>query len=95
MAAHPWSRWQPEVEAVDPEAWARESAEIARTELHPPDLERGAPPPEGYRERAVELATRRVALAGYRLAAWLDDALGSGSGPDRDHQGRPGDRRPA
>lgn len=56
-------------------SWARESFELSLAEAYA--LERGHKPPSSYKDRAVELARERVALAGYRLAALLEDVLGT------------------
>jgi len=36
---------------------------------------RGAPPSAGYQAQALTVAEHRIALAGYRLATLLNDAL--------------------
>ena len=60
----------------DFEAWAQESNQIVRESLYPPDLERGRAPSSAYTDRAYDIALRRAALAGYRLADLLRDLLG-------------------
>ena len=55
----------------DFEAWARESNEIVRTSLYPPDLVRGEAPSAAYADLAYDTSLRRAALAGYRLADLL------------------------
>lgn len=79
MTRHPPSELEERIAVMDPRAWARESFEIARSRLYPPDLRRGGDPPPGYREEAREIAGARAALAGYRIAAWLNAVFGSGS----------------
>jgi hypothetical protein len=59
--------------------WARESFEISMAEVYARELERDGKPPGSYRKRAVELGRMRVALAGYRLAALLEETFGDGS----------------
>lgn len=71
---HPREELAGRLGSVEPEAWARESAEIARTEVYGHGLERGRAPPRAYRRQAARIAARRAALAGYRLAAWLEEA---------------------
>lgn len=73
---HPASALAEGVSPSDPEGWARESAAIARTEVYDHGLRRGRTPPPAYREQATRIAARRAALAGYRLAAWLEEAYG-------------------
>lgn len=63
-------------ETLDPESWARESVEIAIGSLYPESLVPGRRPPSAYRRETLRIAEARVALAGYRLAALLDAALG-------------------
>ena len=59
----------------DFEAWARESNQIVRGGLYPPDLQRGEAPPARYAERAYDISLQRAALAGYRLADLLTNLL--------------------
>jgi hypothetical protein len=58
-------------------AWARESYAAAKTEVYTRDLRRGRMPSAAYRDRALGVAEPAVALAGYRLVAFLEAALGS------------------
>ena len=71
MARHPRARMEPRVGRPSFEAWARESLRAAQAVAYPPDLARRREPPAGYRARASDVATERVALAGYRLGALL------------------------
>ncbi len=65
----------------DFEAWARESNRIVRESLYPPDLARGQAPSDAYVDRAHDVALRRAALAGYRLADLLVGLLGDSNAP--------------
>ena len=55
--------------------WARESFEIARTRLYPPELQRYRKPGREYTEMTEEISRERIALAGYRLGRLLDSKL--------------------
>lgn len=60
----------------DFEAWARESNQIVRNTLYPPDLQRGEAPSGAYADQAYDISLQRAALAGYRLADLLHRMLG-------------------
>lgn len=75
MALHPKSTMEDRLTVEDPMAWAEESAEIARTRVYPPELRRGEDPGPAYREHAFQVAAERAALAGYRIAVWLNRAF--------------------
>jgi hypothetical protein len=57
------------------EDWARESL-VAAKHAYPLSLERHQAPPPTYRTAGGRVALQRVALAGYRLAATLEELLG-------------------
>lgn len=75
MKRHPramLARW------LDPtafEAWAREGFFVTRTKVYPPALERGRMPSADYRREAYAVSEQAIALAGYRLAALLNERL--------------------
>ncbi len=75
MERHPREELADRIDIADPWAWARESADIARTRVYREGLERGEDPGDAYRRHAFELAAERAALAGYRIAAWLNETL--------------------
>jgi hypothetical protein len=54
------------------DAWGRESLALAQHEVYCCGVQRGAAAPESYLEHASTVSERRIALAGYRLAALLD-----------------------
>jgi S1/P1 Nuclease len=58
---------------VDPVAWANESLQSAKAALVPPQ----AAIDEAYYERQLPVVDRQLALAGLRLAAVLNEELGS------------------
>lgn len=57
-------------------AWAREGLAVAQHAAYPAYLERDAPPPTRYLDDVYAAAAPRIALAGYRLAALLEELLG-------------------
>ena len=57
------------------DVWARESVEIAQRVLYPPTLAEHAVPGADYKRTADAVAERRIALAGYRLAAVLNKII--------------------
>ncbi len=57
------------------DVWARESLEMAQQTLYPASLAEHAVPSEEYKKAADVAAERRIALAGYRLAALLNKTL--------------------
>jgi hypothetical protein len=80
----------PELKAADFKAWARESAQLAREVVYQGGKLAGVPRskgkaalaqveapvlPDGYEQAATEVARRRMALAGYRIADRLREVL--------------------
>ncbi|MCB1033472.1 MAG: hypothetical protein KDD47_06525, partial [Acidobacteria bacterium] len=62
---------------LDPESWARESYRLAAETVYQ-GVEEGTWPDEAYRTRAQSVIEQRLALAGYRLGALLEFAVGAG-----------------
>jgi hypothetical protein len=65
---------------INPKKWIKEGAELARVEVYTFGLETGTrdhpiPLPESYAENARRIARTQMAIAGYRLAAVLNDRL--------------------
>ena len=75
MASHPPDSLRDAIAVGSFESWSKASAEIAMTYAYPEDLKRGAAPSARYETEASEIASKQVALAGYRLARLLDDLL--------------------
>ena len=76
VEAHPASKRQEK----NPKKWIDEGFAIAKTEVYTFGLETGSREhplqlPAGYLENARRVAQARIALAGYRLAAVLNDKL--------------------
>ncbi|HXY30058.1 MAG TPA: S1/P1 nuclease [Gemmatimonadaceae bacterium] len=65
------------VEDARPIAWARESLETAEDSVYTSEVVPFGKPPAAYRQRTTRTAELRCALAGYRLAALLDQLFGS------------------
>ncbi len=66
----------PPTVAGTPEQWLEESWRIARDSAYPPGDDAVPTIGPAFHENAQEIARRRVAEAGYRLAGVLRDALG-------------------
>ncbi len=77
VQAHPRSALAAELGRRDVRAWARESVDVVHATAYPATLRRGAPPGARYADAVYAAAARRIALAGYRLAALLEELLGS------------------
>lgn len=69
VAAYPADS-MPESKELDPQKWAQESNELARTVVYA--LPENSQPSPAYQAKAQEVARRRIALAGYRLANLLN-----------------------
>jgi hypothetical protein len=54
--------------------WAHEGLRLAQTVVYS-GVSRGSPPSAAYQAEALQVSERRIALAGYRLAALLNAAL--------------------
>ena len=69
VAANP-AEAMPEARELDPQKWAQESNELARTVVYA--LAENSTPSPAYEAKAQTVARRRIALAGYRLANLLN-----------------------
>jgi hypothetical protein len=82
---HPISEYGDAAKDLDPKAWAKESFDLAKSNVYPGGNLIGIPrsaspddPPQpptltaGYENNAHALAERRIALAGYRLGALVE-----------------------
>lgn len=68
-------RAQPRVTpSADVSGWAREGLRIAQTVVYA-GVSRGSAPSATYQAEALQVSEGRIALAGYRLAALLNEAL--------------------
>jgi hypothetical protein len=73
MARHPRALLTRDLAPGAIDAWARESLREAQA-AYPPTLLRHRAPPASYRAMVVDVARRRIALAGYRLALVLEES---------------------
>ncbi|MEM9556824.1 MAG: S1/P1 nuclease [Acidobacteriota bacterium] len=64
-----------EAAVLEPELWAREGHRLARDVVYV-GIEPGTEPSNQYLEAGRAVAARRLALAGHRLGALLEEALG-------------------
>ena len=73
-AAHP----SPDHLELTPQAWIDEGYKLAVSDVYTFGLETGTrenplPMPPGYEAHAAQIAQQRIAIAGYRLAAVLNE----------------------
>ena len=71
---HPRASLATPAASTDVVGWEREGLHLAQTVVYA-GVTRGAPPSAAYQAQALTVAERQIALAGYRLAALLNDAL--------------------
>jgi len=55
--------------------WSQAAASLAMQHAYPTYLARGQAPPKRYQNEVLEIAERQIALAGFRLAARLNEAF--------------------
>ncbi|MFL6228753.1 MAG: S1/P1 nuclease [Pyrinomonadaceae bacterium] len=75
VAAYPADS-MPEAKELDPQKWALEANELARTFVY--SLPENSQPSPAYETKAQDVARRRIALAGYRLANLLNSIFPEG-----------------
>lgn len=75
-AHHPRSEFAGEIGQTQFRDWAAASVAIAQRSVYAAPLVRNQAAPPAYRQAAFQAAEPRVALAGYRLADILNQALG-------------------
>lgn len=75
MQRYPRSGFSSELGQRDFAQWAREGVAIAQRDVYRAPLVRDQPVPPAYRTAAFLAAEPRIALAGYRLADLLNEAL--------------------
>lgn len=74
VRAHPRQRLLAEISNQQVDRWAAESRELARSVVYA-GLTPGAALESAYRDRALSVGERQIALAGYRLAEMLERGL--------------------
>ena len=72
--AHPLASLAAPAASTDVSAWEHEGLRLAQTAVYA-GVARGAAPSSAYRDKALTASERQLALAGYRLAALLNQAL--------------------
>lgn len=73
MMLHPPESLADELTIGELESWSNAAVELAMTHAYPAYLIRGAKPPRRYQDDVQEVADRQLALAGYRLAALMNE----------------------
>jgi hypothetical protein len=76
MKKYPFAKMQNRLAPGKFDQWQQESFKIATTELFPPSLIRFQMPPASYTKKSFGIAEQQIALAGYRLAATLNQIFG-------------------
>jgi osmotically-inducible protein OsmY len=77
MKKYPLAKMQNRLEIGKFDAWQQESFRIASTRLYPKTLIRNQMPSAAYNKMAFGIAEEQIALAGYRLGAWLNQIFGN------------------
>lgn len=71
---YPYDKMKGELAADNFSQWAKESLEISQQEVY-----RGVRffslPSDGYKKKAFEISEKRLALAGYRMAALFNEVF--------------------
>ena len=70
---HPKDDYIEFIENQDAYDWNDEGKYITMTEVYPQDLKQNELPSKEYQERAYELAQQAMAVAGYRMAEFLNE----------------------
>lgn len=76
MAKYPYDKLKDDLKPGDIDAWSKESFTIATTEVYK-DVKWFEAPSDKYKKKAFEIAERRLALAGYRMADMFNAAFGT------------------
>ncbi len=69
---HPKEELEKLIELQDPTTWTKEGKLIVMDSLYPETLEMGKKPSIDYQEKSFAIAQQRMALSGYRMAAFLN-----------------------
>ena len=76
MKKYPSAKWTSRLNSGKFDEWQKESLKLAQTEVFSPDLKRYETPSAKYRKNAFQVAQQRMALAGYRMGALLNQIFG-------------------
>ena len=72
MKKYPAAKMQNNLKLGKFDEWQQEGFQIASTKLYPASLKFGEMPSDDYKKMAFEIAEEKIALAGYRLGAMLN-----------------------
>ena len=75
MGKFPFSKVQGELLPGKFDDWVRESLTLAQTDAYAHDLVRNEKPSKKYMKKALKLAQRRMALAGYRIGVLFNEVF--------------------
>jgi hypothetical protein len=73
---YPYDKMKENIQANDIDSWAKESLNFATSEVYS-GVRFFESPSEKYKKKALEIAEKRMALAGYRMAQVFNGAFGS------------------
>lgn len=76
MKKYPLSKYKDKLELGKFDEWQKEGFQVASTKLYPASLKFGEAPSNDYKKMAFDISEEKIALAGYRLGAMLNDILG-------------------
>lgn len=76
MKKYPFAKMQNRLALGQYDKWHEESFKIATSEIFPATLIRFQPASASYKKKAYGIAEERIALAGYRIAATLNQIFG-------------------
>lgn len=79
MKKHPLGTARKNLRSGDFDEWLQESYREASTKVFPKTLKRGQMPSAAYMRTSLAVAEARLAMAGYRLGAWLEDIFAAKS----------------
>lgn len=74
MAKYPYDKMKDRVQSANFEAWAKESLDIAMTDVYK-DVKWFEMPSDKYKKKAFEISQQRLALAGYRMGDLFNEAF--------------------
>ena len=76
MSKYPKSEFGALISLQDAVIWNKEGKEITKNKVYPNTLKQGEKPSEVYTETSHEIAMKRMALSGYRMAEFLNQIFG-------------------
>lgn len=76
MSAHPFNRMESGLKLGKFDEWQKEGFRIASSKAYPATLLRNQLPSQNYKQLVFQISQERIALAGYRLGAMLNQIFG-------------------